>query len=86
MGGLYCRSDVGFPEMTRLAVSLELPVIGDAEEPRLIEAEAVVVRQEQSEEEGEEAPFRLALFFTVLDEQAEEVLFHFLESLRDDDD
>ena len=48
LGGLYCTSSTDFPEMTRLAVRLQLPRKGVSDagtEP--VELEAVVVRREE---------------------------------------
>jgi hypothetical protein len=78
LGGLQCTSASGFPEMTRLAVRMMLPVNG-SEEP--IDVEAVVVRcEEVNDSSSGDARFRLALFFTGLDDSARDRLSEFISS------
>ena len=60
-GGLYCTSSQDFPEMTRLAVRLMLPVDG---ETRPVDLEAVVVRREEFNNHGGEPRYEFALYFT----------------------
>ena len=79
LGGLYCTSTTDYPEMTRLAVRLMLPVEGNGHtEP--IELEAVVVRRERLPEaiNGDER-FRFALFFTEVEAEARERLKRYLD-------
>ncbi len=79
LGGLQCTSASGFPEMTRLAVRMMLPVDGSEEEP--FDVEAVVVRcEEVNNSSCGDARFRLALFFTGLDDSAKERLSEFINS------
>jgi hypothetical protein len=82
LGGLQCTSASGFPEMTRLAVRMMLPARGSErgeEEP--LDVEAVVVRcVEVNDSSCGEARFRLALFFTGLDDSARERLSEFISS------
>jgi c-di-GMP-binding flagellar brake protein YcgR len=70
LGGLYCTSTTDFPEMTRLAVRLMLPVeeqgSGNGSEP--IDVEAVVVRREENNRSGNGPRFDLALYFTNVDD------------------
>ena len=76
LGGLYCTSTTDFPEMTRLAVRLVLPVEqggkgtdsspSPASEP--IDVEAVVVRRETINRSGGRKRFDLALYFTNVDD------------------
>jgi hypothetical protein len=82
-GGLYCTSTVDFPEMTRLAVRLMLPIPQNGEtvtEP--VEIEAVVVRREvlEASHGGNGDPrFKLGLFFTGLEPRAKESLIRYLD-------
>ena len=69
LGGLYCTSNVCFDEMTRIAVTLMLP-LGRASETEPITAEAVVVRHRQVQSTTGDDRFELALFFTDLAEDA----------------
>jgi hypothetical protein len=79
LGGLQCTSTSGFPEMTRLAVRMMLPVDGSEEEP--VDIEAVVVRCEEiNNSSARAARFRLALFFTGLEDSAKERLSEFISS------
>ena len=66
LGGLYCSSTTDFPEMTRLAVRLMLPLNGSTEgEP--VDLEAVVVRREEIEAANGDPRYDIALYFTNLD-------------------
>ena len=79
LGGLQCTSAAGFPEMTRLAVRMMLPVVGSEEEP--LDVEAVVVRCEEIDNSSVgDARYRLALFFTGLEDSARERLAEFISS------
>lgn len=70
LGGLYCTSTTDFPEMTRLAVRLMLPLkgagSGNGTEP--VDLEAVVVRREPNNRSGGRKRFDLALYFTNVDD------------------
>ena len=81
LGGLYCTSSADFPEMTRLAVRLMLP-LGEGEPPELepLEVEAVVVRREERIAASGEPSYELALFFTGMDETARQRLASFVET------
>ncbi len=72
LGGLRCTSSADFPEMTRLAVRLLLPVRnGGTIETETVDIEAVVVRREPAESATSEQPrFELSLFFTRVDDDA----------------
>jgi len=61
-GGAYCRSDVRFALMTRMEVSLELPVgAGREEVDSLISLQAVVVRCDP--DPSARGSWSLALYF-----------------------
>jgi hypothetical protein len=79
-GGLYCTSTADFPEMTRLAVRLMLP--GDDDErdaAQPVDVEAVVVRREELSSTNGDPRYRLALFFTKVDDDARRRLAGFVE-------
>jgi len=78
LGGLYCTSAQDFPEMTRLAVRLMLPVAGYGK-PEALDVEAVVVRREQiTEATNGDQRYELALYFTGLEETAQRRLETYL--------
>jgi len=81
LGGLYCTSSADFPEMTRLAVRLMLP-LGEGDPPELepLDVEAVVVRREETNSASGEPQFELALFFTGMDDEARKRLASFVEA------
>lgn len=80
MGGVSCTSAVDFPEMTRLAVRMMIPVPTPAgADVRPLDAEAVVVRREEIDSNtGNGERYRLALFFTQLDDHARGTIERFL--------
>lgn len=65
LGGLYCTSDVRFDEMTRIGVTMMLP-LGRTSETEPVSAEAVVVRHRRVPSSAGDDRFELALFFTKL--------------------
>jgi len=68
LGGLYCTSTTDFPEMTRLAVRLLLPLKGVSDgHPESVELEAVVVRCEELDSSVGMERFQLGLYFTNVD-------------------
>ena len=75
LGGLQCSSSRDYPEMTRLAVRLQLPN-GPALDP--LEVEAVVVRRRELPSSSGASRFELALFFTSMTDDARERLARFL--------
>ena len=79
LGGLRCTSTADFPEMTRLAVRLMLPIDGNAQtEP--VDIKAVVVRRtEIPSATQDESRFELALFFTDLEGDARDRITRFLD-------
>lgn len=81
MGGLYCTSSIDFPEMTRIAVGINLPDPdngGQSADPLNLEA-VVVRREENASATGGEPRFRLALFFTNVDDSARRRLSTYLD-------
>lgn len=79
-GGAYCRSEVSFPLMTRLEVSLELPEDEGGGAAGTVQLPAVVVRCEPHPTVG--ANWNLALFFAHLDAGARERLGRYLRQRR----
>ena len=81
LGGLYCTSSADFPEMTRLAVRLMLPLDG-GEPPELepLDVEAVVVRREEKVSASGESQYELGLFFTGMDDEARRRLETFVDA------
>jgi len=80
MAGLHCTSSADFPELTRLAVRLLLPVDGArTTETNAVDVEAVVVRRQEAPSSGEKR-FHLALFFTKLDDTAKRRLASFIDA------
>lgn len=79
-GGAYCRSEVSFPIMTRMEVSLELP--GEVAESavELLRLPAVVVRCEPNHTVG--ANWNLALFFAQMEATPRARLARFLKQRR----
>ena len=69
LGGLHCNSPTDFPEMTRLAVRLMLPIGNGSGEPDVepVDLEAVVVRRQEMGSSSGPPRFDLALYFTGLD-------------------
>jgi len=81
MGGLHCISTTDFPEMTRLAVRLMLPLKnGNGETNEPVEVEAVVVRRQEFDSSGGAPRFELALFFTSIANGARDRLSRFLDN------
>lgn len=74
LGGAYCTSDHDFPEMTRLAVRLEI-------QGGPLELPAVVVRHKKLSAAPDAPRFELALLFTMLTGAQRERLQGFLASL-----
>ena len=79
MGGLYCTSTADLPEMTQVAVRLMLPGGNGDAAPHPLDLDAVVVRREPlPPATNGEARFKLALFFTGVDDDARDRLTSFL--------
>ena len=75
LGGLHCTSSHDYPEMTRLAVRLQLPNGGKVE---TLDVQAVVVRRSALASLSGTARFELGLFFTGMSDEARESLAQFL--------
>ena len=75
LGGLQCSSSQDYPEMTRLAVRLQLPS-GRGPEP--VDIEAVVVRRREVVSSSGAPRYELALFFTSMSDDSRERLARFL--------
>lgn len=75
LGGLHCTSSHDYPEMTRVAVRLQLPNGGRVE---TLDAQAVVVRRTELASSSGVPRFELGLFFTGLSDEARERLARFL--------
>jgi hypothetical protein len=76
--GLRCSSTSDYPEMTRLAVRLLLPLAG-SDQAVPVDVEAVVVRREPVTSAAAGEPrFELALFFTRVDDTARRQLATFV--------
>jgi len=78
-GGILCSSAAWVAPMTRMAVSLELPLAPPAE-PSVVRGEAVVVRTEPVPPASPKGGYRIALFFSRMDEEHRATLQQFLES------
>lgn len=78
LGGLYCTSTADFPEMTRLAVRLLLPLDGESGASEPVDAEAVVVRRQERPSASGTLRYELALYFTKLEDAARAQLRRFL--------
>lgn len=77
LGGLYCVSSVDFPEMTRLAVRLELPA-GKPGNGEPLDLEAVVVRHRPVASVTGSRRYEIALFFATMNDVQRERLARFL--------
>jgi hypothetical protein len=79
LGGLYCTSTSDMAEMTQVAVRLMLPKGNDDSSMIPLDLDAVVVRREPlSPSTSGEARFKLALFFTGVNDEARNRLISFL--------
>jgi hypothetical protein len=78
-GGLLCTSPAWVAPMTRMALSLELPMPAH-ESPRLVEGEAVVVRTDPpAPTTNPGGGYRVALFFSRMDDEHRQALNQFLK-------
>jgi len=78
LGGLYCTSNSDFPEMTRLAVRLMLPMDQSETGSEPVDLEAVVVRREESRSTNGNPRYDIALYFTNVDPSAHDQLKRYL--------
>ena len=79
VGGVHCISTTDFPEMTRLAVRLLLPMKQGGNAVPL-EVEAVVVRRKTFESVTGDPRYELALFFTNMENGDRDMLTRYLDS------
>ncbi|HET6278064.1 MAG TPA: PilZ domain-containing protein [Candidatus Polarisedimenticolia bacterium] len=77
IGGLSCTAPMSLPVMTRLALQLNLPDNGGSDREQVIEGEAVVVRSELSTS-PQEPGYRIALFFSRMEERHRTSLVEYL--------
>jgi hypothetical protein len=75
LGGLYCTSTSDYPEMTRLAVRMDLDDNGESD---ALDIEAVVVRRKELNSSTGKPRYELALFFPSLDDVQRERIARFL--------
>ena len=79
-GGLSCNSPAFLAPMTKLALSLELPAAGD-NGGSVVEGEAVVVRTDPPRALADHlGGYRIALFFSRMEERHRRSLHEFLAS------
>lgn len=79
-GGLSCNSPAYLAPMTRLALALELPAAGGSG-PAVVEGEAVVVRTDPPRASAAHSGgYRIALFFSRMEEKHRRSLHEFLAS------
>ena len=75
--GVYFRSSRYMEPMTKLAIGLELAVPGadgDAPDHALVHCQGLVVRSDPDEEQDDGAKYEVAVFFTWLEPEGQEVL------------
>ena len=78
-GGLLCTSPAWVAPMTRMALSLELPM-PTPKAPRLVEGEAVVVRTDPpAPTTSPGGGYRGALFLSRMDDEHRQALHQFLK-------
>ncbi len=83
LGGLYCSSITDFPEMTRLAVRLMLPIDHSETEGEPVDLEAVVVRREKAQASNGRPRYDIALYFTNVDPSSHQQLKRYLDHRAD---
>src|SRR5262245_35246766 len=84
VGGLSCTAPTFLPPMTRMAISLVLPnphpsAPNDGDGHEVVNGEAIVVRTEPAAPVDGPATYRLALFFSRMDDADRARLHDFLE-------
>jgi hypothetical protein len=82
--GIYFRSESFIEPMTKLALELELTVIGDESErteTELVSCEGLVVRTIPEEESAEADDYEIAVFFTHMESNAVSVLERHIAAL-----
>jgi c-di-GMP-binding flagellar brake protein YcgR len=79
-GGLFCTSPAWVSPMTRMALALTLPAV-QGNGPAVVEGEAVVVRTEpHTPSTSHQGGYRIALFFSRMDEGHRKTLQQFLQA------
>jgi len=78
-GGLFCTSPAWVAPMTRLALSLELPAAAGSS-GTVVEGEAIVVRTEPAAPSPDPSTYRIALFFSRMDDEHRRTLQTYLTS------
>lgn len=79
-GGLRCKAPAYVPPMTKMALSMVLPAAGTGSAEQVIRGEAVVVRTEPlTTAPANGGTYRVALFFSKMDEADREKLNAFLK-------
>lgn len=81
-GGLNCTAPVFLPPMTKLALSLVLPAgpSPEAHQEQRVSGEAVVVRSDPSHPKANGGTYRVALFFSKMDDADRHRLHEFVKS------
>lgn len=80
-GGLRCTAPVFLSPMTRMALSLVLPPSpGGPDEEQVVSGEAVVVRSEPPRASGPGQLYKVALFFSRMEEADRQRLQDFLKN------
>ena len=84
-GGLFCTSPAWVAPMTRLALALELPsAAANGPGAAVVRGEAIVIRTEPAAPAvTHEGGYRIALFFSRMDDEHRQVLQAFLKSRAD---
>jgi len=80
-GGLSCTAPAFLAPMTKLAISMVLPADRGADKPeagQMVKGEAVVVRTEPSSPVPGNGPYRVALFFSRMEDEDRDRLLDFL--------
>jgi hypothetical protein len=76
LGGIKCHASHHIPEMTRMALKIEIPFEGSSE---WISPKGIVVRVEPSEPVPGHSDYRVALFFVELSDADRDKLARYLD-------
>lgn len=77
-GGVYCESSEFLSPLSRVALTVVLPVFRAGASPRVLRTEGIVVRSEALAPIGGKKRWQLACCFTSLDDEARSVLDQFI--------
>ncbi len=77
-GGVYCESSEFLSPLSRVALTVVLPVFRTGAAPRVLRTEGIVVRSEALAPIGGKKRWQLACCFTSLDNEARSVLDQFI--------